>query len=173
MFAFTPSQLKKKIYALALRPADRFLELAACLSALHAILPATQFKEAVKSAGLGSRKAYYLVNIAEQLRPHMRYRSRLMKLGWTKCQMIGAQLPERNFLELLEAAEEYNAKELDTLIRRNKAGGDTRCVLLYFTPGEYRQYEEAVLKFGARKRGRGLTDKEKATIRMAKKLLAT
>jgi hypothetical protein len=38
-----------------------------------------------------------------------------------------------------------------------------------FTPGEYRRYEKAVLKFDARKRGGGVVDKEKATDQMVRK----
>jgi hypothetical protein len=172
VFSFTPSQLKKRIHALAARPDDRFLDLATDLNALHGVATAAQFKETVRSVGLGSRKAYYLVELAKRLGPHMRSRRRLQRLGWTKCQMIGAQLPEGDFLELLQSAEECTAKELETRIRRNRSPGGTRCVLLYFTPAEYRRYEEAVLKCGARKRGRGLIDKEKATIKMAKKVLS-
>jgi hypothetical protein len=172
MFASCPSELRKRVHALATRPRDRFLELGACLNALHAVSPAAQFRDAVKIAGLGGRKAYYLINIAERFRPHMRFRSRLQKIGWTKCQMISAQLPEGNFLELLEYAEEHTAKDLDTYLRRKRATVGTRCVLLYFTPGEYRRYEEAALKCGARRRGRGIIDKELATVRMAKKVLS-
>jgi|tagenome__1003787_1003787.scaffolds.fasta_scaffold20986478_8 hypothetical protein len=171
MLAYTPSTLKKRVQVLAARPQDRFLELAAALGALHAVASAAQFREATKSAGLGSRKAYYLVNIAERFRPHMRYRSRLQRLGWTKCQIIAAQLPQGDLLGLLRWAEAHSAKELDTRVRRNLAGRGTRCVLLYFSSGEYRRYEEALLQFGATKRGRGLRGKEKATMKMGDKVI--
>lgn len=171
MFSFTPSQLKNRIHTLAARPNDRFLDLATALYALHGVATTAQFKETVRSAGLKSRKAYYLVELAKRLGPHMRSRRRLQRLGWTKCQMIGAQLPEGDFQELLQSAEQCTTKALDSRIRRNAVPGGTRCVLLYFTPGEYRQYEEAVVEFGAKPRGRGLKGKEKATILMARKAL--
>jgi hypothetical protein len=171
MFSFTPSQLKKRLHALAARHDDRFLDLAVCLGDLQAVTTAAQFRDAVAGAGLGSRKAYYLVNIAEKFSPHMRSRARLQKLGWTKCQMIAAQLPDGNFGELLERAEQHTAKELDTFIRRKTTTGK-RCVLLYFTPREYSRYEQAAITCGARKRGRGLVDKEKATLGMVEKVLA-
>jgi hypothetical protein len=80
--------------------------------------------------------------------------------------MIAAQLPDGDLAELLEWAEELSAKELDTFIRRKTTTGK-RCVLLYFSPADYRQYEKAALKCGAAKRGKGLTGKEAAIIKMA------
>jgi hypothetical protein len=173
MFAHTPSELKKRVQALAARPRDRFLDLATCLLRLYGVASAAQFRDVLKSAGLGSRKAYYLVNIAEQFRPYMRYRSRLQKIGWTKCQVIAGQLPEGDFMGLLQWAEGHSAKELDASARRNSEAKRKRCVLLYFSSGEYRRYEKALLKYGARKRGRGLVNKEKATINMARQVLST
>jgi hypothetical protein len=173
LFAITPSQLKKRVQFLASRPTDQFFELAVALGTLHDSVSAPQFREIVKNAGLGTRKAYYLVNIATQFRPHMRFRSRLRQLGWTKCQVIGRSCPGANILKLLEYAENHSTKELEAYAGYQKAASRRRCVLLYFSPAEYRRYEEAVLKFGARKRGRGLIDKEMATIKMAREVLST
>jgi hypothetical protein len=169
----TPSQVTKRIRQLAAEQEDKFLDLGAQLIRLGAMASGAKFKAIVSWEGLGSRKAYYLINIVEKLRPHMRYRVRLQRLGWTKCQMLAAQLPGANFLALLEFAEAHTAKELETYIRRETPSGRTRCVLLYFTETQYRQYEKAALQFGARKRGRGLVDKEAATIRMSRTALLT
>lgn len=171
MFAVTPSQLKKRVLALASKPQDRFLDLALSLEALHGVGTPGQFRQIVTDAGLGNRKAYYLVNIAEQLRPHLRHRARLQRLGWTKCQVIGRSLSGANFLELVKFAESHSTQELAAYAGKQKTS-QTRCVLLYFTPSEYQRYEEAVLQFGARKRGRGLVGKEAATVRIAKAAMA-
>ena len=80
--------------------------------------------------------------------------------------MIGRHRAGINFVKLIEYAENHTTKELEAYVAREKPA-DTRCVLLYFTPGEYRRYEKAALKCGATKRGRGLTGKEAATIKMA------
>jgi hypothetical protein len=164
--------LEKTVLALASRPADRFLDLAHALRALKDA-SGEDFRRVVKKAGLGTRKAYYLLNLADQLQVSAGFRTRLRDIGWTKSKVIGKHRAGNNFVKLVEYAENHTTKELEAYAAKKKPTTDTRCVLLYFTPGEYRRYEEAVLKFGARKRGRGLTDKEKATIRMAKKLLAT
>lgn len=167
------SQVKKRIGLLSAQQEDTFLELGAQLIKLSAVASGAMFKDMVSREGLGSRKAYYLINIAEKLRPHMRYRARLQRLGWTKCQMLAAQQPGANFLKLLEYAEAHTAKDLETFIRQETPSGRARCVLLYFTESQYRQYEKAALRFGARRRGRGLVDKEAATIRMSRAALRT
>jgi hypothetical protein len=167
----TISQVKKRIRALAAQQEEKFLDLGVQLIKLNAAASGAQLKTIVNREGLGSRKAYYLINIAEKVRPHMRYRVRLQRLGWTKCQMLAAQLPGADFLKLLEFAEAHTAKELETYIRRETPSGRTRCVLLYFTENQYRQYEKAALQFGARKRGRGLVDKEVAIVRISRTAL--
>ena len=162
--------LEKKVLALASRPADRFLELAHALRALKNTSQ-EDFRRVVKKAGLGTRKAYYLLNLADQLQVSAGFRTRLRDIGWTKSKVIGKHRAGTNFVKLVEYAENHTTKELEAYVAKKKPTTDTRCVLLYFTPREYRQYENAVLKFGARKRGRGLIDKEKATIRVARKAI--
>ena len=143
-----------------------------------------EFRRVVKKAGLGTRKAYYLLNLADQFhstpgiraRPHQTedIRARLHHIGWTKAQVISRHLSGTNILKLLKHAEDKNnnTKALEAYAGGLKANKRTKCVLLYFTPNQYRYYEKAVLKLRAKKSGRGLVGKEKATIKMAKKVLA-
>ncbi|GMO57959.1 hypothetical protein [Bradyrhizobium ottawaense] len=163
----TLSQVTKRIRQLAVQQENKILELGEQLIKLNAVASGAQFKAMVKREGVGSRKAYYLINIVERLRPHMRYRARLQKLGWTKCQLIANRVAEEEFSDLLKFAEEHSVQELKAYGRR-PTQAQRRCVLLYFTPEQYRQYERALLKCGARRRGRGVSNKEAATIRMAK-----
>lgn len=167
MILGTPSQVTKRIRQLAAQRESKFLDLGTELSKLNAVTSGTKFREIVNRVGVGSRKAYYLINIVERLRPYMRYRARLQRLGWTKCQLIAAQLSGAEFSSLLKFAEEHSAQDLKGYGRR-PGKTQRRCVLLYFSPEEYRQYERALLSCGAKRRGRGLTNKEVATIRMAK-----
>jgi hypothetical protein len=169
---FTPQQLKKRIHLRASRSEAEFLDLATDLSAFHKMASGPQFKETISSAGIKRRKAYYLIEIAEQLRPHMRSSTRLQRLGWTKCQVIGKQLSNFDFIELLEYAETHTAKQLEQYIQDRNSKPRTRCVLLYFTGSQYRDFERAALQFGAMKRGRGLAKKEAATIRMCRNVCA-
>jgi hypothetical protein len=157
--------LEKEVLALALRPAERFLELGHALRALRKSSK-EDYRRVVKKAGLGTRKAYYLLNLADQLQVSSGFRTRLHHIGWTKSKLIGKHRAGINFVKLIEFAENHTTKELEAYVAREKPA-DTRCVLLYFTPREYLRYEKAALKCGATKRGRGLTGKEAATIKMA------
>jgi len=60
-----------------------FLDLATSLLALKEQDP-EEFKQTIEEAGLGRRRAYYLVQVAQQLRPFMEDRARLERIGWTK-----------------------------------------------------------------------------------------
>jgi hypothetical protein len=92
----------------------------------------------------------------------------------TKAQVISRHLSGTNILKLLKYAEDNknNTKGLEAYAGGLRPNKRKRCVLLYFTPNQYRCYEKAVLKLRAKKSGRGLVGKEKATIKMAKKVLA-
>jgi hypothetical protein len=158
--------LEKKVMTLSSRPADKFLDLAYALRLLKD-RSREAFRRVVKKGGLGTRKAYYLLNLADQFHSTPGIRARLHQIGWTKAQVIGRHLPGTNILKLLEYAEGHTTKELEAYAGKKQASDTTRCVLLYFTPEQYRRYEKAALKCGATKRGRGLTDKEAATIKMA------
>jgi hypothetical protein len=176
--------LENTVLALASRPMDRFLDLGDALGSLKD-KSREEYRRVVKKAELGTRKAYYLVNLAKQFhsptgnraRLHQTpaIRARLHQIGWTKAQVIGRHLSGTNILKLLKYAEDdnNNTKALEAYAGGLKPNKRKRCVLLYFTPGEYRRYEEAVLKCGARKRGRGLIGKEKATIKMARMAILT
>jgi hypothetical protein len=164
----TPSQVTKRIRQLASQQESKFLDLGGELAKLHEMVSGAKFKAIASREGVGSRKAYYLINIVERLRPHMRYRARLQRLGWTKCQLIANRLSDEEFTDLLKFAEEHTAQDLKAYGRRRSTRAQHRCVLLYFTLEQYRQYESALLKCGASRRGRGLTRKEEATIGMAK-----
>jgi hypothetical protein len=109
---------------------------------------------------------------AKKLSRYREYWARLSKLGWTKCQLIATQLPEGDFRSLLEFAERHSVQDLKAC-RRRSSKAQHRCVLLYLTPEQYRQYERAMLNYGATRQGRGLTNKEAATIRMVKRLGAS
>jgi hypothetical protein len=73
------------------------------------------FKRTVKNAGLNLRQAYYLCEIADQLRPFARYKERFEAIGWTKTQVIARGLNKQNLKERLALAE---AKGNSTALQR-------------------------------------------------------
>ena len=58
-------------------------------------------------AKLGSRKAYYLLKIAEQYQKLPRFSSRLKAIGWTKLTIIGERITRENAAQLIELAETH------------------------------------------------------------------
>ena len=47
--------------------------------------------------------------------------------------------------------------------------GGAHCVVMYFTPKQYAEFKQALLKNGAKPSGRGIVDKEKALINALRK----
>ena len=161
----TPSKLISEILSLARADGD-FLVLSKRLQMLHE-LNRDLFHKVVKQAKLGSRKAYYLVGLAKQLRGARLPGKRLEAIGWTKARIIAEHVDRHNALFLLALAEQHTARDLAFLVRgAHSSPPPTRCVLLYFNPRQYRAFEKAVVHHGAVRRGRGLVNKEQALVRL-------
>ena len=120
---------------------------------------------------LGRRKAYYLVEVSRIFDPLPVPRSRLRKIGWTKLQLIGKHVNPENLDDLLTLAESTNSKELERQMRGEQPLGNAHCVVMYFSPKQYAEFEEALLKNGAKQSGRGMVDKEKALINALRKAI--
>lgn len=159
----TPRQLEEEILELALEP-SAFLGLGRSLAILREISP-TKFRRVSKLAGLGSRKAYYLVELTGRLKEYSRHHARLARLGWTKCQLIGPYLTSKNVLDIIEFAEQSSVKQLDQYLRSGRTTGKRRCVIMYFSATDYRKVKDALMDFGAKERGRGLEGKEAAMMK--------
>lgn len=76
----TLAELTKRAVSLAAGPKEGFLELGWCLRALQERSP-DNFKKAFERSGLSRRKAYYLVNISQQVEIAKLPKARLRKLG--------------------------------------------------------------------------------------------
>jgi hypothetical protein len=159
------SELKKKAMVLASRPGENFLELARCLRMLHEFDP-HQIRVGIEKSGLGRRKAYHLLHLSRQLDPANLPKSRLRNIGWTKLEVIAGRLNRENANELLKLAEDHAYRDLKRLIRGEQVEPGARYVQLYFKPQQYRVFEDAVLRHGGNRRGRGLQKKETAVIQM-------
>jgi hypothetical protein len=148
---------------------DNFLELGKSLRQLRDRDPEL-FHQFVASANIGRRKAYYQIEVSRTFEPLAIPRARLRKIGWTKLQLIGKHLNPDNQEELLTLAEEVNAKELERLMRGEKPLGNAHCVLMYFSPKQYAQLEDALVKHGGVRSGRGIQKKEEAMLSMVRRL---
>src|SRR5208337_1929726 len=160
--------LYDRVLALSDDVEDNFLELGRSLRQLQDRDP-DLFQQVAKKASLGRRKAYYLVEVSRKFDKAPVPRSRLRKIGWTKLQLIGKHVTPHNLDNLLQLAESINSKELERQMRGEKPLGNARCVVMYFSPKHYAEFEEALLKNGAKRSGRGMVDKEKALINALRK----
>lgn len=157
----TPKQIESEILAEMAVPRS-FLRLGYMLGMLKETSN-ENYRRIVKKAGLGTRKAYYLLSISEQLRPFLRYRARFERVGWTKCQLIAAYLNASNVRKVIDVAQSANVKQLEKYLQSGRSP-KMRCVTLYFSGPDHRKFAEALVKCGATKRGRGLMNKEAALI---------
>jgi hypothetical protein len=150
---------------------DNFLELGRRLRQLQDRDPEL-FQKVVEKSDLGLRKAYYLVEVSKTFDPLPISRARLRKLGWTKLQIIGKHVTKDNVEELVELAESLPAKQLERQMRGETPVKNAHCVLMYFSPKQYAELEQALLKNGATRstgKGRGLQNKEEALINVIRK----
>jgi hypothetical protein len=168
--ALKTEEIYDKALTLSANVEDNFLDLGRTLRQLLDRDP-DLFQKIVQKTSLGRRKAYYLVEVSRIFDPLPVPRSRLRKIGWTKLQLIGRHVTEGNLEELLQLAESVSSKELERQMRGEKPLGNAHCVLMYFSPKDYAELEEALIENGAvrgPKSGRGLQGKEKALIKVVR-----
>lgn len=147
---------------------DAFLDLGNALRQLQDREP-DMFHKLYETTDLGRRKAYYLVEVSRTFAGLPVPKARLKKVGWTKLQLLGKHINKDNALKLVELAEKNSAKQLAALMRGEKPKNNAHCVLMYFTPKEYKIVEEVLTQNGGTKSGRGIVDKERALMNVLKK----
>ena len=152
---------------LSARPDDTFLALARSLAAVYAHDKAL-LGRFIEQSGMGRRKAYYLLDLGKRLAELGLPDKRLQKIGWTKLQVVGKHLTRRNAETMLGWAEECNAPQLAARVRGETSTSKSRCVLLYFSPAQYRQFQRAILSNGGKRSGRGLVGTEDAIMRIVR-----
>jgi hypothetical protein len=146
---------------------DNFLDLAGTLRRLYDRDP-EQYHKVVEKTDLGSRKAYYLVEISRAFEPLPVHRSKLKSVGWTKLKELSKHVTKDNVDELIELAEGNTVQQLQALMKGEKPKNNAHCVLTYFTPKQYAELEEVLLQNGAQRSGRGLLNKEEAIMNLVK-----
>jgi len=162
---WTAAEIKQRALELGARPEENFLQLARCLRMLNET-DTNLYQNVVERLKLGRRKAYYLVEIDKRLDGLNLSRSRLQAIRWTKLQIIGEHLTRSYAEKLLRLAEKNTAHNLKLRMQGEKPKPKTHAVLMYFNPGQYRQFEDAILRHGGDRSGRGLLNKERALIRI-------
>ena len=161
-------ELYDRVLALSSNVEDTFLELGRSLRRLLDRDPGLS-QQIVKKGRLGRRKAYYLVEVSRKFEPLPISRARLKKVGWTKLQIIGQHVTKDNVEELVSLAEQLKTKQLERKMHGEEPLNNARCVFMYFSPKQYAELEEALLKNGGERSGRGIVGKEEALINALRK----
>ncbi|MES0157570.1 hypothetical protein NKJ81_29000 [Mesorhizobium sp. M0018] len=160
-------RMKEALVLSAAQP-DHSIELARCLAELKAnkLLP-----EFIAASGSSRRKSYYLAQIGRELEKLSGIPDdRLTAIGWTKLQIVLRHIDDRDALDLVELAEKHKAHELKRMLPKDPLVGHSRCVVLYFSPDQYADFEKAIVANGGKRSRRGLSHKEKALIAMIGRL---
>ena len=161
--ALSTEDILAKAKTMAKEPDDNFLDLAKTLRQLHD-RDTSKFTEVWQQSDLERRKAYYLVDIDRAYGPLPIPRARMKKIGWTKLASMAKQVNADNWQELLELAEKTPTKQLEKIMKGEKAVENAHCVLMYFTPKQYKVLEAELLANGGERSGRGILRKEEALI---------
>jgi hypothetical protein len=140
-----------------------FLELGEALAQLYDLDPEL-FRQLAAKSNMGLRKAYDLVEVSRTLEPLTIPRDQLRKIGWPKLPLIAKHVTPNTLDALLQLAEDTTAKDLERHMRGEKPLGNAHCVLKYFSPKQYAELEETLLKNGGERSGRGIVGEEEALI---------
>jgi hypothetical protein len=160
---FKLAALKERAFEFAPLLEENFLELAKVLRMINDLDPG-QFRRVYEKLRLGKRKAHYLVEISKRFEGSTLPKSRLNSIGWTKVQIIGKHLTRKNADKLLRLAEENTVRNLKLLMQDKKPMPKTHCVLMYFSPRQYRVFENAIAQHRAGRKGRGIVSKEQTLV---------
>ncbi|WP_140984704.1 hypothetical protein [Asticcacaulis tiandongensis] len=147
-----------------------FLEIGRLLKEVQDYAP-DLVEQVIKLSRLGTRKAYYLIQIERQFAPLGIKDDRLLGIGWTKLQMIGPHLSVKNCNDLLTLAEKHTAHELEAILNGDDPVPNARVLTLYLSKADYDRFEKVALQYGAAKYGRGLIHKEQALVNMTRQLV--
>jgi hypothetical protein len=161
--------LYAKALELATNDPDNFWDLGRALRRLLDRNP-DLFQKFLDNTDVGSRKAYYLIEINRAFEPLQVSRTRLLKLGWTKLQLIASEVNQDHVEEWLDVAESLSTKQLERKIKGKTPIKNPACVLMYFNPKDYKELAEALKRYGATATERSIRNREEALMRMVRRL---
>lgn len=128
------------------------------------------FLATAKKLGIQTRKAYYLAQIDRALDGLAVPRERLLRIGWTKLQVIAPHITSENAETLLGRAEAHPVHVLRDAVGEHVGETAKHCVILYLFEDEYEIFAEVLVAHGASLVGRGIKWKEEALMTALEKL---
>jgi hypothetical protein len=162
---------KKRIIELSQQSPNRFSGLAEELFTIHAGEGREGLRAAAKQAQISLRKAYQLVKMRNVLDNHWDA-NRIERIGWTKlCNVTAATAGKSGPVEQwLKFAETHTARQCQLHLEKMPFKNETRCMLLRFDDNQYQAFSRALLKLGAKQRGKGLVGVERALMSAVRKM---
>lgn len=152
------------------RSGNRFWPVAECLNNIQDS-DTSLFLEAADAVGIGRRRAFTYTKIFSTFSRLSVPEKELQLVGWTKLAII-ANYVDKNptrLAELLQMARTLSSRDLSL-----KLGGAiedaNHTVLLSLNDDDFAKLEKYLLKFGAQRNGRGLSDKELALSKLLQRL---
>ncbi|WBL34049.1 hypothetical protein O5O51_04930 [Sinirhodobacter sp. HNIBRBA609] len=93
---------------------------------------------------IGKRKAYYLAAVVRAFEGLPVSREDLLKIGWTKLQIIHTGLNSENWKTRLDMAKDLPVYLLKDYLVTGKVEDPKNCVLLYLTDAEHKIFKKAI-----------------------------
>ena len=149
---------------------DQFWPIAAFLHDIQ-VNDTSWFPEAADAVGIGRRRAFTLTKIFGTFSRMSVPVAELELIGWTKIAVIAGHVDKSpaRLEEFLHMARTLSSRDLNL-----KLGGATdnanHTVLLTLNDADFAKFEKYLLKFGAQRNGRGLSDKEVALSKLLQRL---
>ena len=173
-----PRDLRRKVLQLAKEGTKNFYDLARFLAPLHDLRPAL-LKKVEEHSNLRRRTLYYLVDVGRMLRNYHIDKAQAERIGWTKLQILARHLDKigdvspTELASLLEMAAKKEVKvyELPSVLAGRTGKTRRRTVLLRLSPSEYDDFAEALVRYGAIRKGRGLLNQKKALMKLIRAAL--
>lgn len=160
----------KNLRILIEEPGNRFWRIAEFLHGIQ-INDTSWFPEAADKVGIGRRRAFTLTKIFATFSRTSVPVADLELVGWTKLAVIAGYVDKNpaRLAEYLQMAKTLSSRDLSL-----KLGGATEdanhTVLLSLNDADFTKFEKYLLKFGAQRNGRGLSDKELAVSKLLQRL---
>jgi hypothetical protein len=130
-------------------------------------------KAICEDTGLGTRKAYYLLEIWERFSGLNIQKRLLVDVGWTKLALMAKHSAPGMEPTWLDLAQRHTVKELEAMLKEGPHEKlKAHSTLLRLSPSQYKVFATVLPKFGAKppRRGKGLMNKEQALTRALRQI---
>lgn len=109
------------------------------------------FRGTLEEAGIGYRKAMYLISICEAGQSLHIPTEDLLAIGWTKAALIAPVLRANNWPTWIALAKEANTVTLTEMVKTKGKAGERKALVLPVKKSTHRAFYKVLQQLGARK----------------------